>query len=222
MDYGKAYYTYWKLVMKMWWRDNFKNWLGAAGTIVTFGLLIALAIGANLEPYVWWILGIIGTILFSPLLFWIPYRMWKEAQESPDIMLEQRKNPKQYISPYIRKVSASPIIDAKSNFLSLDVCFPSALIYELELMKIRAYITIDGGKTEEQEENPIKIIKQSVTTISDLHMPLGDDQIIYVRNHVDLCTPIKISLHIDAWDKDNNFYDWTTEEWTTLLLTKLN
>lgn len=216
MEQVRDYFTYWREAVKMWWRSYFRNWflpvIGAFGLVVIFwhGVL----------EYRWWVLGITATVALIPLLFLIPYRMWKGSL--PHVKARQKADPCQYVFPYIRTVNVSSVVDAGEKYLSLSVYFPSALSYDLELMTLTGILRIDGTRSKELAPKSIKINQQATSKVTDWRVDLTEDLVKKIKQVHQDQEPVKVFLTLSGKDRDNNPYDWETEEWTTLLLTKLD
>ena len=186
----------------MWWRDNFKNWIGAIGTIITIGFLVALSVGIELEPYAIWLLMTIVIFLFMPIFIWVPYRLWNQA--APFIVKEQRVHPSRYAFPYLDSINAS-FIKGGETCLELTIFVPSALLFDLALVKVRGTVIIDGTPTDEEELSPVTIWKQTISTIP-FGAHLSNKLCTKIKESINQQKPVDIHVRLNAWDNDNTRY----------------
>ncbi len=185
-----------------------------------------IGIGETISIFAFWI-G--ASISFGMLVFWAPYKRWKECY--PEKVEAQKRKPEAYIFPYIHTVSASPVIDSNENILHLTVCFPSALLFNLSLHSVTGTLSLSGsspiigGESEPLASRDLDIEPQSVSTISAWPVKLTNRLFQDVKSACPCDKPqmpVKITLKLKGKDKQNNLYEWKTEQWTTLLLTKVN
>lgn len=189
--------------------------------ILTCCILIGVeAIGGTIISKIFWAgvgliaFGIVGFILIYPLgnkmkqfLSSIGYRL----------ILIRDKDVKLLIYPYIRSINASSIINAGEEYLSLSVFFPSALPKDITLSLVGELI-LDGRSSNELPLKKVMISSKYVERVTDWHVPLPKNMVEELRRNVEENSPVKATLRLrDIEGK----YSWETEEWTTLMLTKV-
>jgi len=146
----------------------------------------------------------------------------KELEELKEIKRRQAGQRRvEYVFPYIRTVNASPIIDGDEEYLILGVYTPNALFFDLEIEKLKGYLILDGMHSRPQDIELRTIVKFR-SQLSVFEIPLTKEMVNRVKEKVSKNKPVKVVLHLDVQDKDGFSYSWNTEEWTTLLLTKLD
>lgn len=210
--------------LKMWlrWIKPTSPFIASISFITMIGGLLAWLVTRELNltdipqliSFIIFLTGLSGSIIM--LLFVAPYQMWKSA--APEVVKEQMHNEKQYVFPYVRALNASPVINANERYLSLSLYFPTSLTKELEISPF-IQLTLNGSNSEQVQIGKVIISWRYVCRLADLHIPLTSQMVNIVKKSVEDNTPVHISLKIYTEDKR---YYWETEEWTTLLLTRVN
>jgi hypothetical protein len=98
------------------------------------------------------------------------------------------------------------------------VFFPSALLKDITL-SLTGELMLDGSPSNELPSKKVTISSKYVARLTDWHTPLTKNMINEVKDRIDENIPIRATLKLR--DKDGK-YSWETEEWTTLLLTRVN
>lgn len=146
-DYG----SYWKVVVRMWWHDNFKNWIGGMGVVVTFGLLITMGAGVELGMYAWWILGSVAFALLLPLVFWIPYKLQEESSELLKSKREQFGEEHKWLYPVVERIDLEKGKSQSNNQIAIKFSIDSGLVSDFRPARMWITPILDGWETNEPE-----------------------------------------------------------------------
>ena len=110
------FWIYFGEVVTVWWRNYWTKW-GVFVATVFSAIVIFWNQALTLK---WYVLGITLVSLILPLFFWIPYQKWRGCH--PEIINEQKRNPKIFVKPYIKSVNAYQLKLNSEKFILLDVC----------------------------------------------------------------------------------------------------
>jgi len=201
-EFIKQYASYWGEVVKMWWRNNFKNWIISVMAIFGAVVLVTPRFDVDLSPYAFDVFLITVILAVMPVLIWIPYRLWNQA--APFIVREQRANPTKYTFPYLDSINASSIKQGETR-LDLTIFVPSGLLFDLELVKVRGTVIVDGTPSDEVELNPTTIRKQTISTIL-FSAHLSRESCNKILESFNQQRPVEIHVLLNVWGKDNTRY----------------
>lgn len=168
--------------------------------------------------------GLIVVVALSPYMVWKrdTDRLKQELaslSQLRELRRLQENTPRDYIFPYIRTVNAYSVIFSGENYLSINVCFPSALNTDLELNTLAGKFVINRISLDLKPKS-IKIFKHAVSNISDWHVDLTKQALDLIKKAHAQNAPVHVALELT--DTINREYRWSVQEWTTLLLTKVN
>lgn len=183
--------------------------------------LVVMGVGVLItqiaDTWAWIGFSLIGVGLFGIVIT----ALWGKWYAIPVIRVEKRRRTRateELIVRQITYINASPFISGNAEYLDVGLIFPSFLLKKLELAKVRGYITVDGNATEEQEFRPMTLFEHSPNEIQ-LRVALTPNVSAKVRERIQTCSKVEISLHLTGWDVKNKRYDLSTRGWTTKFLT---
>lgn len=221
-------FEFYRECIKMWlrWIKPTSPFIASLSFVaMVFGLILWLIAKFGdlplLSEAIFFIVFLVGLLISVVMLVFVaPAKLWKQDKPLRELKQLQEANPRQYVFPYIRILNASAIVDAQEEFLSLSIFFPSALTKEVDLMRLNARLTMNGMSSLPLELGKVTLSNFYVSRLTDLKIPLTQQMLNLVRQSVKDNKTVKVMAKL--WDADNQQFQWETEEWTTLLLTKLN
>ncbi|RJO62587.1 MAG: hypothetical protein C4542_03125 [Dehalococcoidia bacterium] len=123
------------------------------------------------------------------------------------------------VFPYIRIINAYRAYFNDEALVFVTVFLPSSLIIKRQF-KLKGTLTLSGHPSESPFIKTIEVNAQAVNRIDAWEFPISQDTLELIKTRVNEGKPFSAVLHLE--DIDNTGIHWDTEEWTTLLLTKVN
>jgi len=210
------------------WSDLF-NWLSPFGARILTYVIIAIAV--ILICYIWWN----KIILQLPVLqvFWRKEKVILRVERKGQWRPLMKYYPDSFVFPYVRIVDISTILLGR-NYLSVQLCYSSALHYDLILNKPLVRLVLNGDTTKKQplfkeatgnlKINKIDYIKIFSESCDGTVLPIFLSKVMRnkILEYKQQQSRVKVYLELYGYDEKEKEYHLSTREWETFLYYKLN